>query len=224
MSEAARPDAVEVGPPDAAASVIWLHGLGADGWDFYPIVPELGLPAGLLVRFVFPHAPHRAVTLNGGMTMRAWYDIAALDLDARSHDAAGIRASEALVRGFVEREIARGVAPGRIVLAGFSQGGALAIHAALRAPWRLAGAIALSCYLLLPDELEGTRSEAGAGLPFFMAHGTADPVVPYAAGELARDALRAAGYPVEWKSYPIPHGVSPQEIADVGGWLAQRLG
>jgi phospholipase/carboxylesterase len=224
VSGAGPADAVEVGPADAAASVIWLHGLGADGWDFYPIVGELGLPAGLSVRFVFPHAPHRAVTLNGGMTMRAWYDIAALDLDARSHDAAGIRASEALVLGFVEREIARGVAPGRIVLAGFSQGGALTIHAALRAPWRLAGAIALSCYLLLPDELEGARSEAGAGLPFFMAHGTADPVVPYAAGELARDALRAAGYPVEWKSYPIPHGVSPQEIADVGGWLAQRLG
>jgi phospholipase/carboxylesterase len=148
VSGVPRPDAVEVGPHDATASVIWLHGLGADGWDFYPVVPELGLPAGLPVRFVFPHAPHRAVTLNGGMTMRAWYDIAALDLDARSHDAAGIRASEALVLGFVEREIARGVAPGRIVLAGFSQGGALTIHAALRAPWRLAGAIALSCYLL----------------------------------------------------------------------------
>jgi phospholipase/carboxylesterase len=158
------------------------------------------------------------------MTMRAWYDIAALDLDARSHDADGIRESEALVRGFVEREQARGVEPGRIVLAGFSQGGAMTIHAALRAPWRLAGAIALSSYLLLPGELEGARSTAGAGLPFFMAHGTEDPIVPYPAGVMARDALVAAGYPVDWKSYPIPHGVSPQEIADVGAWLGRALG
>jgi phospholipase/carboxylesterase len=223
VSGAARADAVEAGPADASASVIWLHGLGADGWDFYPIVGELGLPAGLSVRFVFPHAPQRPVTLNAGMTMRAWYDIAALDLDARSHDAEGIRASEAMVRGYVEREIARGVAPGRIVLAGFSQGGAMTVHVALRAPWRLAGAIALSCYLLLPDELDGARSAAGAGLPFFMAHGSEDPIVPYAAGVAARDALAAAGYPVEWKSYPIPHGVSPQEIADVGAWLRRVL-
>jgi phospholipase/carboxylesterase len=219
-----RPDAVEAGPADAAASVIWLHGLGADGWDFFPIAAELRLPASLSVRFVFPHAPHRPVTLNAGMTMRAWYDIAALDMDERSHDAEGIRASEALVRTFVERELARGVAPGRIVLAGFSQGGAMTIHAALRAPWRLAGAIALSCYLLLPNELEGERSAASAGLPFFMGHGTEDPIVPYAAGVMARDALLAAGYPVEWRSYPIPHGVSPQEIADVGAWLARTLG
>jgi len=223
VSGAPRPDAIEVGPADAAASVIWLHGLGADGWDFFPIVPELGLPSSFSVRFVFPHAPHRPVTLNGGMTMRAWYDIAALDLDARSHDAEGIRASEALIRTFVEREVARGVAPGRIVLAGFSQGGAMTIHAALRAPWRLAGAIALSCYLLLPDELDGARAAASEGLPFFMAHGTEDPIVPYAAGVTARDALVAAGYAVEWKSYPIPHGVSPQEIADVGAWLVRRL-
>jgi phospholipase/carboxylesterase len=224
VSGVPRPDAVEVGPPDATASVIWLHGLGADGWDFYPIVPELGLPRELAVRFVFPHAPHRAVTLNGGLTMRAWYDIAALDLDARSHDAAGIRASEALVRGFVERELSRGVAPERIVLAGFSQGGAMAIHTALRVPWRLAGAIALSCYLLLPEELDGARSASAAGLPCFVAHGTEDPVVPFAAGEAARDALIAAGCAVEWRSYPIPHGVSPREIADVGAWLAGLLG
>jgi len=223
VSEAPRLESIEAGPPDATASVIWLHGLGADGWDFFPITTELGLPASLSVRFVFPHAPHRPVTLNGGAVMRAWYDIAALDMDQRSHDADGIRASDALVRGLVERERARGVAPERVVLAGFSQGGAMAIYSALHAPWRLAGAIALSAYLLLPDEPVGGRPEGRAGLPFFLAHGTEDPVVPYPAGVIARDALRAAGHAVEWKSYPIPHGVSPQEIADVGDWLARAL-
>jgi len=223
VSAASRLESIEAGPPDAAASVIWLHGLGADGWDFFPITTELGLPASLPVRFIFPHAPYRPVTLNGGSVMRAWYDIAALDMDERSHDADGIRASDMLVRGFVERELARGVPPERVVLAGFSQGGAMAIYGALRAPWRLAGAIALSAYLLLPDESVGGWPADRAGLPFFLAHGTEDPVVPYSAGLMAKQALLAAGHAVEWKSYPIPHGVSPQEFVDVGAWLARTL-
>ncbi len=224
MNEARQLDAVEIGPPDAAASVVWLHGLGADGWDFYPIARELDLPRELRLRFVFPHAPQRPVTINGGMVMRAWYDISALDLDARGQDEAGIRESDAIVRAFLDREMARGVLPERIVLAGFSQGAAMTIFSALRAPMRLAGAIALSSYLLLPGTTSSEASAANAGLSFFMGHGTGDPIVPYPAGEVARDLLLAADHPVEWHSYPIPHGVSPAEIADVGRWLAAKLG
>lgn len=223
MSGAPPLEAIEAGPPDASASVVWLHGLGADGWDFYPVAQEIGLPRGLSVRFVFPHAPRRPVTINGGAAMRAWYDIAALDLDARGQDAQGIRESDTIVRAFVEREIERGVPPERIVLAGFSQGGAMTIFSARRAPWRLAGAIALSAYQLLPETAAAEASAASAGLPFFLGHGTEDPVVPYQAGEEAREALVAAGHPVEWRRYPIPHGVSPPEIADVGTWLAARF-
>lgn len=216
--------AATVGPDDAPRVVIWLHGLGADGYDFHPIVPELGLPAESPVRFVFPHAPPRPVTLNGGMVMRAWYDIAELSLEARSQDEEGIRASAAQVNALIEREEARGVASEDIVLAGFSQGGALATYTALRYPRRLAGLVALSCYMLMPEALADEASDANRQLPVLMAHGVSDPVVPLMAGEHARDALRGAGYPVEWETYPVPHAVHMAEITRVGAWLIERLG
>jgi len=223
MSERDLLERVEIGPEDATASVIWLHGLGADGHDFEPIVPELGLPRDLGVRFVFPHAEPRAVTLNAGMVMRAWYDILSLDLEHRSHDERGIRRSAEQVRQLVDRERERGVRPERIVLAGFSQGGAIAIHTALRCAHRLAGLIALSCYLVLPDTIQREASEPTRGLPVFMGHGQFDPVVPVRAGEVARDRLVALAHPVTWRTYPVPHAVHPQEISDVGAFLVERL-
>jgi phospholipase/carboxylesterase len=226
MSDAPGPSlqTLEVGPEEAGASVIWLHGLGADGWDFQPIVPELGLPASLALRFVFPHAPRRPVTLNGGMPMRAWYDIAELSLSARSFDEEGIRESAGMVEELVARERDRGVPSERIVLGGFSQGGALAMHVALRARERLAGLVALSCYLLLPERLESEASAQSRSLPIFMGHGEEDPVVPLQAGEQTRDRLVAAGYSPRFETYPMPHAVHPREIADVGAWIEERLG
>ncbi|GAB4222170.1 MAG: carboxylesterase [Acidobacteriota bacterium] len=216
-------DCVEVGPPDADAAVIWLHGLGADGWDFQPIVPELGLPPDLRVRFVFPHAPRRPVTINMGLVMRAWYDIAELSLDERGQDVAGIEDSARRISALVERERQRGITPARLVLAGFSQGGAMALHVGLRHPERLAGLVALSCYLLLPARTERERSEASRGLPVFQAHGEHDDVVPLVAGEMTRDALVALGCEVTWRTYPVPHAVHPREIRDIGAFLAGRL-
>lgn len=223
MSERERLSVVEAGDRDAGAAVIWLHGLGANGYDFHPIVPELGLPDDMPVHFVFPHAPQREVTINMGLVMNAWYDIAELSLEARSHDEAGIRESAELVTDLVEDEIERGVRPERIVLAGFSQGGALATHVALRYRKRLAGLIALSSYLLLPDRLEEEASSANRALPIFMGHGDADPVVPFRAGELSRDRLVDAGYDVTWRRYAMPHAVHPREIEDVGAWLRERF-
>ena len=206
----------------ARSSVIWLHGLGADGHDFEPIVPELGLAEDLAVRFIFPHAPERAVTINGGMVMRAWYDILGLDI-RRDEDIEGLRTSETQVRALVEREVSRGVSEERIVLAGFSQGGAIALQAGVRHPRRLAGIMALSTYLTLPEQLESEADPANGACPSFMAHGTQDPVVPYEGGQLSRQALEAQGYEVEWREYPMQHSVCAEEIADISSWLTGVL-
>ena len=206
----------------ARSSIIWLHGLGADGHDFEPIVSELGLAEDLAVRFIFPHAPERAVTINGGVVMRAWYDILGLDI-RRDEDIEGLRTSETQVRALVEREVSRGVSEERIVLAGFSQGGAIALQAGVRHPRRLAGIMALSTYLTLPEKLESEASPANSDCPIFMAHGTQDPVVPYEGGERSRPALEAQGYEVEWREYPMPHSVCAEEIADISSWLTGVL-
>lgn len=205
-----------------AASVIWLHGLGADGHDFVPIVPELRLAPPGVLRFVFPHAPVRPVTLNGGIPMRAWYDIIELSVTGRK-DEAGTRASAARVAALIDREIARGVAASRIVLAGFSQGGAIALHAALRHPLRLAGVMALSTYLPFHESVAAEASAANRGLPILMCHGLYDPMLPLAYGEAARDILASLGYPVEWKAYPMQHEVCRQEIDDIAAWLTARI-
>jgi phospholipase/carboxylesterase len=205
-----------------AWSVIWLHGLGADGNDFAPIVPALAAPGWPALRFVFPHAPVRPVTANGGMAMRAWYDIysfGALD----QPDEPGIRASIAAVEALIGRERERGVPAGRIVLAGFSQGGAIALSAALRHREALAGVVALSTYLPLHESLAAERSEASAGLPVFWGHGSADPVVQIANGTASRDWLEELGYRVDWHTYPMAHQVCPEEIADLRDWLGQRF-
>jgi phospholipase/carboxylesterase len=201
-----------------AASVIWLHGLGADGHDFEPIVPELTARGERALRFVFPHAPVRPVTLNNGYPMRAWYDIAALNRGA-PQDEAGIRASQARIGELIRRENQRGVATGSIVLAGFSQGGAMALFAGTRYPEKLAGIMGLSCYLLLAGNLMAERTEANRATPIFLAHGSQDPVVAPALGTEAHRQLEAAGYKVEWHAYSMPHSVCPQEVRDIGAWL-----
>jgi phospholipase/carboxylesterase len=216
------PETVELetaAQPDAA--VIWLHGLGADGHDFEPVVPELRLPQRLRVRFVFPHAPVRPVTLNMGMRMRAWYDIK--QLGGGPEDEAGIRASQASLGALVARERARGVEPGRVVLAGFSQGGAIALQAGLRHAARLAGILALSTYLPLAGTLATEASAANRDLPIFMAHGRFDDIIPLERAERSRDALSALGYAPEWREYPMPHSVCPEEIAHIAAWLARVL-
>lgn len=197
--------------------VIWLHGLGADGHDFEPAVPQLGLPADLPVRFLFPHAPVRPVTVNGGMRMRAWYDIASLDIGGRQ-DEEGIRDAARRIEALVA-DAAAGFDAGATVLAGFSQGGAVALHAGLRHARGLAGIMGLSCYLPLHETLRAEASAANAGTPVFMGHGTQDPVVPMQLGQRSRDYLRSAGYDVAWHEYPIPHGVAPDELRDIGEWL-----
>lgn len=213
---------VETGPGPRHA-VIWLHGLGADGHDFEPVIPMLGLRGGAAVRFVFPHAPVRPVTLNAGMRMRAWYDIRGLQL-SRDQDEAGILHSAGLVRALIRRENERGIPTERIVLAGFSQGGAIAVYVAVRHPEKLAGLLALSTYLLFPDRLERERHPANFSTPVFVAHGTMDPTVPLALGKDLASRLGDLSYPVSWRQYPMPHAVSQQEIADIGHWLGNRLG
>jgi phospholipase/carboxylesterase len=211
-------DAIEITTgPEPRLAVLWLHGLGADGHDFEPIVPELGL--SLPVRFVFPHAPVRPVTINGGMAMRAWYDILGFDRRAKA-DSAGIRASAAAVTELVDREIERGMSSERIVLAGFSQGGAIALHVALRSPRPLAGVLALSTYLPLAATLASERSAANARIPLFMAHGTDDSVLPLALAESSRGVLEGLGYAVEWHAYPMAHSVCMEEISAIAAWLA----
>jgi phospholipase/carboxylesterase len=207
-------------------SVIWLHGLGADGHDFEPLVPELRLPESLPLRFVFPHAPVRPVTVNGGMEMRAWYDIVSLDKEGRS-DAAGIRGSSAALDALIAVEQAAGIPSEKIVLAGFSQGGAIVLHNALRSKQRFAGLLALSTYLPLGETIEAeVVADPNAGdtaLPVFMGHGTFDPMVDYASGRESSRVLEQLGYTVEWHEYPMAHAVCPEEIVDVSAWLQQRF-
>jgi phospholipase/carboxylesterase len=207
--------------PDAA--VIWMHGLGADGHDFAPIVPELALPASLSVRFVFPHAPMRPVTINNGWIMRAWYDVYS-DAGERREDEPGVRDSERAIVRLIERETTRGVPAGRIVLAGFSQGGAMALHTGLRHPERLAGLMALSCFLPLSTTLAAEASVANRDVPILMAHGTDDALIPVARAERSRDALLALGYRVDWRAYRMAHAVCPEEIQDISAWLSRVLG
>ena len=208
--------------PEPAASVIWLHGLGADGNDFVPIVPELGLPAQPGLRFVFPHAPVRAVAINNGMRMRAWYDIAAADLTHRA-DLDGVRQSQSEVEALIAREKTRGVPAGRIVLAGFSQGGAVALYTGLRHDERLAGIMALSTYLIRGATLPTEGTAANRDVPIFMAHGSADPVVRHEWGVASRQALEANGYRVEWHDYPMEHSVCLEEVRAIGAWLVRVL-
>jgi phospholipase/carboxylesterase len=209
--------------PHPTAAVIWLHGLGADGHDFAGLVPELDLSNCPPIRFVFPHAPSMPVTVNGGYVMPAWYDILGPDLVSQQ-DAAGIQASERAIVALIAQEVARGIPAERIVLAGFSQGCAMALHTGLRLPQRLAGIMALSGYLPLADRFTAERHPANGSTPVFMAHGTQDPVVVIARGEASRDALAALGQPVEWHSYPMPHSLHPREISDISAFLARVLG
>jgi phospholipase/carboxylesterase len=213
-------ETVEITPAAAAdAAVVLLHGLGADGHDFEPVAHELAL--GPAVRWVFPHAPFRAVTLNRGFRMRAWYDVASLD--GSVEDEAGIAESARAIRGLIARERERGITAERIVLAGFSQGGALALYTALREPERLAGVVALSSYLPLAARLEQEAHPANAAVPVFMAHGSQDPVLPFALGQRSKDLLRARGYAVDWHAYPMAHSVCEQEIAALRDWLSRVL-
>ncbi|KQV95571.1 alpha/beta hydrolase [Pelomonas sp. Root1237] len=213
---------VETGP-NPGTTLIVLHGLGADGHDFVPICGELDLKSLGAVRFVFPHAPERPVTINGGYVMRAWYDILGADLVKRE-DEPGLRESLAQIMELIDRERARGVAADRIVLVGFSQGCAMALMTALRYPERLGGAVGLSGYLPLAATTAAERSPANANLPIFMAHGTQDPVVVPARGTASRDALQALGHDVEWHEYPMPHSVCMEEIEDLNAWLLKQLG
>jgi phospholipase/carboxylesterase len=208
---------VETGP-NPTFSIIWMHGLGADGHDFEPLVPELLEDDMPPMRFVFPHAPVRPVTINNGYQMRAWYDI--IGIDRRSaEDFAGIAASAESIGDLIKAENQRGVATQRIAIAGFSQGGAMALHIGTRHPEKLAGVIALSCYLPRSTEFATARTAANQAMPIFMAHGTQDPVVPYPLGDESRRLLESAGYSVEWHAYPMPHGLCEPEVAHLRSWL-----
>jgi phospholipase/carboxylesterase len=206
----------------ADAAVIWLHGLGADGYDFVPIVDELRLPPTMAVRFIFPHARPRPVTINNGFVMRAWYDITGLGPD-RKEDGDGIRESAGVVNDYIEQQNARGVATERIVIAGFSQGGAIALQAALRYPKRLGGVMALSTYLPLNDTVAAEAAPANKDVPILMCHGLRDPMVPATLGKASRDLLMGLGYKVEWQSYPMEHQVCMEEVLDISKWLQARL-
>ncbi|WP_374265988.1 alpha/beta hydrolase [Zoogloea sp.] len=209
--------------PTPTHAVIWLHGLGADGHDFEPVVDEFDLDRLPPTRFVFPHAPERAVTINGGYVMRAWYDILSQDFSGRREDAAGVIESAAQVEALIARENARGIPDQRIVLAGFSQGGAIALHTALRHGSRLAGVLALSTYLPLADTLAAEASAANRDVPIFMAHGTHDPVIPHDFSRRSAEQLTEAGYPLAWKSYRMEHSLCLEEVRDIENWLAAVL-
>lgn len=202
-------------------SIIWLHGLGADGHDFVSMVDELNLPVA--IRYLFPHAPQRPVTINGGFVMRAWYDIAHPSIDAQQ-DEEGINDSQAAVEALIAQEVMRGIAPGNIFLAGFSQGGAIALHTALRQNVALGGVLALSTYLPLADSAAHDIPASGRQTPIFMAHGRNDPVVPYALGVASRDTLLEFGYAVEWHEYAMPHSLCAEEVRDIEAWLARQVG
>jgi phospholipase/carboxylesterase len=220
MSETLPAIEIETKPKPSHA-VIWLHGLGADGNDFVPVVKEMKLPP-LGIRFVFPHAPMRPVTINGGFVMRAWYDIAYQEL-AFKEDERGLRESQKLIEDLIARENARGIPSSRIVLAGFSQGGVMALQVGLRQSKRLAALMALSAYLPMSPMIEVERNAASNAVPIFMGHGIADNIVPPALGTMSRDTLIKLGYKVEWHQYPMPHSVCAEELADIGAWLKRVL-
>ena len=223
MKFSETPEAVLVEPDAPAdACVIWLHGLGADGNDFVPIVPHLGLAPDAAIRFIFPHAEQRPVTINGGMAMRAWYDIVSLDRNGLQ-DEGGIRASQARIEGLVAEQIGHGIESRRIVLAGFSQGGAITLQTALRLQQPLAGVLALSTYLPLGATLNAERASANQETPILMCHGEHDPVLPVDLGESSRDQLQELGYAVDWKAYPMGHEVCMDEISLIGQFLARVL-
>lgn len=216
-------ESVEINPKlPAKASVIWLHGLGADGHDFVDVIPELKLPEELAVRFIFPHAPIRPVTINQGYQMRAWFDIYALHINA-PQDEIGIRETENAIGTLIENEIHRGVACDKIVLAGFSQGGAIALYCGLRYPKKLAGILGLSAFLPLHEKLAQEKSAVNLTTPIMLAHGTQDPIVPIQLGELCRDYLKNLGYQIDWHSYPMQHQVCLQEIDDIARWLKKII-
>ncbi len=206
----------------ATACVIWMHGLGADGNDFVPIVPELNLPTGHGVRFVFPNAPTMPVTINGGYVMRAWYDIVSAELDKRA-DEGGVRSSQALIEELIADQRSKGIAADRILLAGFSQGGVIALQTGLRHPEKLAGIMALSTYLACADSLGVEASAANRQIPLFMVHGSMDPVIPVALAKLSKARLETHGYKVEWHEYGMPHSVCAEEIDDIAAFLKRVL-
>lgn len=206
----------------ATACVIWMHGLGADGNDFVPIVPELNLPTGHGVRFVFPNAPTMPVTINGGYVMRAWYDIVSAELDKRA-DEGGVRRSQALIEELIADQRSKGIAADRILLAGFSQGGVIALQTGLRHPDKLAGIMALSTYLACADSLGVEASAANRQIPLFMVHGSMDPVIPVALAKLSKARLETHGYKVEWHEYGMPHSVCAEEIDDIAAFLKRVL-
>jgi phospholipase/carboxylesterase len=208
--------------PRPAWTILWLHGLGADGHDFAPMVPELVQPDWPAIRFVFPHAPMRAVTINGGARMRAWYDISHLSLEQRA-DEAGMRESIREVDALIARERDRGIPPSRLILAGFSQGGAVALAAGLRREAALGGLVSLSSYLPMAEQTRTEITAAGRATPVFQAHGTQDPVVPMAFGQRSRVALEALGVPVAWRQYPMGHSVCAEEVQDLRAWLSERF-
>jgi len=207
--------------PSPRAAVIWMHGLGADGHDFAGIEREV-TPPGAAVRYVYPHAPMMPVTINNGYVMRAWYDVFGV-AGERREDEAGVRASQERIEQLIAREKARGIPARAIVLAGFSQGGAMALHTALRHPERLAGVMALSCFLPVARSVATEASAANRGVPIFMAHGIADDLIPVARARTARDTLTGLGYEVEWHEYPMAHSLCPQEIEDIAAWLQRTL-
>ena len=218
------PDYIEVTPRgDPSAVIIWLHGLGADGHDFEAIVPQLRLPASLPVRFVFPHAPVRAVTVNGGLSMRAWFDIYDVELTADSIDPDHFRESVGLLTALIENELQSGMAPDRIVLAGFSQGGAIVLHAGLHYEKKLAGILAMSMHLPTVAQSAAAFSPAAKQVPIMMAHGQSDPVIPLSKALATRQALSDLGYAVDWHDYPMPHSVCAEEIEDIRTWLLRVL-
>ena len=211
--------------PNPTATVIWMHGLGADGNDFAPMVPELRLGSAPAIRFVFPHAPMIPVTINNGYVMRAWYDISYGDLEGKSRqaDEKGVRASRAEIEKLIAREVARGIRANKIVIAGFSQGGAIALHTGLRHAAPLAGIMALSTYLPAPHTLPAEAAAANRDIALFYAHGSDDQVIPIAMAETSRQTLSAAGYAVDWHEYPMQHSVCLEEIRDISAWLQTVL-
>ena len=207
---------------DPKGSVIWMHGLGADCWDFVPVVKELGLPPDLPLRFIFPQAPTRPIAINNGQAMPGWYDISMAELQ-RKPDEAGVRESQAAIDQLIAREIGRGIPADKIILAGFSQGGAIALQTGLRHREALGGIMALSTYLTLEDSLATEATIANANIPILMAHGTQDPLIPLSLAQSSRAKMQARGYKIEWREYPMPHSVCIEEIEDIGVWLQARF-